>query len=337
VSLASPYWGIQKLSSFPKRILQVFDGGSRYVDLTAGGGGMVFHRAKQGQPVHGNDRNTYAASAFEVACILQTMSVEAIEAYAGYFAADWHHPPAETGYVASHQDDAQLWVPKVTPEVAHYIDQQCSVGIVNAYFVVRSLLKLLSVRCRAWDKDDSDARRARTDVHFLAGYVRDEFERFAGEVRGTGYASITGSNSSAEYLKEFVQPGDVVYTDPAWPWSPAEDAKGFDQSNPYDFLTCAAGSILEQREIVPDSIPFWTANDVEKIYDDTAQWIRDAFDAGARAFVLSSQGTNWPHPDLALAMAAERSGAPLKHYEYRVATTRRSNTPFTEWFGVYVP
>jgi hypothetical protein len=148
--------------------------------------------------------------------------------------------------------------------------------------------------------------------------------------------AITGTNESAENCATFVKPGDVVYTDPAWPWNGEEDAKGLDQDNPYDFLTCAAGSILKQEVIRPDGIPFWLAkNGPEHIWDDVASWVRGAFEGGAQTFILSTQGTNWPAPDLTMHEVGERAGVKLTHYEYAVATTRRSNTKFTEWFGVY--
>jgi len=318
VSLASPYWGVQKLDSFPPDIIAIFDRGNRYVDLTAGGGGMVFERAKV-QPVHGNDRNSYAAAAFTAAEELQgtrrtfdTLKWDLREGFLYHFRMD---------------DPSQQRVPfpNVSDDIARVVDGLCEASDVAAYIAVRTLLDLFSVRCRAWDKVHEISQD-----DFLAK-VRSTWTEFLQETAVC--RKITGSNFDAGLCSEFVLSGDVVYSDPAWPWSPAFPNENADD-NPYEFLTCSAGSILQQVLVMPETIPFWVASEPERVIGDVSEWVSEALEAGANYFVLSTQGTNWPQPELMYHAVSELVGVPVA-VTYRIATTRRSNTPFSEWFGVF--
>jgi hypothetical protein len=334
--LAQPYWGVQKLTSFPEKILEEISSGRRYVDLTAGGGGMVFERSKF-QAVHGNDRNPYAAAGFQVAGMIQNLRWTSLEL--GKRIAETAPstiPWARHGYLSSTYDSEvdRFFPPMLASEVREYVDSLCKYDTIAAYFVTRVLMDELTVRCRAWDKSSPVA----SSPELLYQKVTEITERWF-KLLATRNA-ITGTNESAENAYRFVRPGDVVYTDPAWPWDPSLvipniSTGGFDADNPYDFLTCAAGSILRQEHIRPDGIPFWLAkNGPEHIWDDVASWVRSALSGGAKSFILSTQGTNWPAPDLTIHEVAERSGTKVDHYEYTVATTRRSDTKFTEWFAI---
>jgi hypothetical protein len=331
--LAQPYWGIQKLTSFPKPILEEISSGKRYVDLTAGGGGMVFHRSNF-QRVHGNDRNAYAAAGYQTAQAIQSRGCK-LRDFHGW-AADIH-PEALNwrlypGYLSSLSEGEwdRFYPSDLSDDVKQYVDALCNHGPMTAYFTTRTLMDAFTVRCRAWDKRDP---LAENDIYYLYDQITRIGRRWY-QLLATRN-EITGTNVSAEQCASFVRRGDVVYTDPAWPWDPTQDEGGFDQDNPYDFLTCAAGSILKQDHIRPDGIPFWLAkNGPEPIWDDVASWVKGAFEGGAKSFILSTQGTNWPSPDLTLHEVAERAGVKLTHYQYEVVTTRRSHTKFTEWFGI---
>jgi len=329
--LAQPYWGIQRLTSFPKRIIWEIQSGNRYVDLTAGGGGMVFERSKF-QAVHGNDRNAYAAAGFQTANIIQDRNCS-LRQFQEWAAAIYptNIRRVTDGYLSSlpTTERDRFYPEQLTDEIREYVDSLCQHDPMAAYFTTRVLMDELTVRCRAWDKD-SPISGSNIDLYNrVTRIARTWFETLESR------CPITGTNESAENCASFIRPGDVVYTDPAWPWDPSQDVGGIDQDNPYDFLTCAAGSILKQKHIRPDGIPFWLAkNGPEPIWDDVAKWVRAAFEGGAKSFILSTQGTNWPAPDLTMHEVAERAGANLSHYEYAVAATRRSGTKFTEWFGI---
>jgi hypothetical protein len=330
--LAQPYWGIQKLTSFPSSVLKEIADGKRYVDLTAGGGGMVFHRSLF-QAVHGNDRNAYAAAGFQTAQAIQARNCDL--RWLSQWAENIHPRMIRVdpfGYLQTQRgvEEDRFFPSTLNKEMLEYTDALCLHDPIAAYFTTRVLMDELTVRCRAWDRTPP--------VPFTPDYLHSKVTQIARtwftELRRRN--PITGTNESAEKCASFVKSGDVVYTDPAWPWNGEQDQLGLDQDNPYDFLTCAAGSILKQTHIRPDGIPFWLAkNGPEPIWDDVASWVCGAFEGGAKSFILSTQGTNWPAPDLTLHEVGERAGVKLDHYEYTVATTRRSGTKFTEWFGIY--
>jgi hypothetical protein len=330
-NVASPYWGIQELDSFPEAVLEVFNAGERYVDITAGGGGMVFERAKH-QPVHGNDRNPFAAAAFQVANHIQNAPNSGPSELTRPGATFLNRP----GWISSNQGTNA--VPLLSHALAEYVDGLCQASFVSSYFATRVLLKNFSSRARAWDKDLTGTQDVGTSVDDFHKMFIMEYAAFANEV--TSMHAISGTNQPAENCGWFIFPGDVVYSDPAWPWT--KDASmqrnytvGNDPTeNPYTFLTCAVGSIYLQRDLIGNNVPFWTQDDPTQIYSDCYTWISNAFLADAKTFVLSTQGTNFPDPS-ELYVELESRGLKLDQVVQKQAYTRNSKTPFVEYFGVF--
>lgn len=336
-SLVTPYWGPQKVELFPPNILARIAQGQRYVDLTAGGGGMIFHQARLGHPAHGNDQNPYAALGFSVIGDLQAMD----------FGGDWKqfhaqwansfHPeelPATPGYIVERWPYTSSTgpIPNVSLETATYMDSLLGLNQpAITYSLVRAILGTFTFRSLTWDRRTSDdPPTAGTEVS--PERVWQKTGRALYRVMSylvTNPASVTGSNLDAlEAARTVVRPGDVVYIDPAWPWGTEELAAPADKLNPYRFLNETIGSLVLQRPWAPTT-SFWMASDEARIYADLQAWISASFESGASAFILSTQGTNAPLPRelyKTFGITPTVVTAP--------SVTRSGSKTFTEWFGV---
>jgi hypothetical protein len=335
-AFVTPYWGPQKIAAFPDEVLSVFDAGDRYVDLTAGGGGMVFHRAKGGQPAHGNDRNPYAAAGFQAMEELQQQPLK--DVFERYVAA-WHPDNLKVvrGYLSERMSLPYRGMtrPNVNVAVAEYFDSLMCAGSVASYCAARVLLGTFSFRQLSWDRRTSDEVPipcTEVTVETVRRKVGRQLFKLISAVEQLK-APVTGSFGDATQTP--LRTGDVVYSDPAWPWGPNENTTK-DNSNPYVFLTTGVGSIMTQREIPQKSIAFWTPKDAEQIYADVVSWIRYAFDNNARAFVISTQGTNFPVPTELYPELSRRLCLRVEVLHSN-ARSEAMAKPFTEWFGIFHP
>jgi hypothetical protein len=343
----TPYWGPQALTAFNPEVVAVFGEHLRYVDITAGGGGMVFNRAQLGQPSHGNDRNPYSAAGFRAVETLFPIVAEH-KALWKAFAAEWHPDNirhVSDGYVSTNLLSPEQFsttgrAPNCRSDVAEYIDSLCTHSPLAAFCASRVMLNLFTFRQISWDRKTSDVpSRPCTDVtvkEFWEKTMRQLFRLMSGVL--SLRAPVTGSNLDAtEAARTVVRSGDVVYTDPAWPWGTEELASTTkDSGNPYEFLTCMMGSIITQRDIPKESIPFWHNKAPERIFADVLSWIRNSFESGACTFVLSTQGTNFPLPRELYHEVSKTLDVPIEiHTKVSGLSGRAANgKTFTEWFGI---
>jgi hypothetical protein len=342
---STPYWGSQALRIFPSEIVRLMENGRRYVDLTAGGGGMVFRLSHSGQRVHGNDRNPYSAFGFQSFGKLQHMLQGRKPRDVTEEVAAWIHPgeiPLLQGGLATFDQRSEETslsrriAPFLDIETAAYIDALCGLGTLPAYLAGRVLMGSFTFRGYGWARRLVDKREtsAVKPLEFWQSCVRRLHLMTTAAAAATG--RVSGSRLEAlEAAQEVVQPGDFVYSDPAWPWGPEEQkAPSTSSPNPYTFLTQSLGSLLLQQRVVVNG-GFWSAEDPQRIYADVESWMRAAFQRGARYFCLSTQGTNYPVPAEVFATLARIPDFTEVLVLKRESTVSAAHKKFTEWFGVY--
>jgi hypothetical protein len=298
---AAPYFGSIEFDLYPPVLQQLIIDAPQYIDITAGGGNVLITRGMANQPVVGNDRCIYAAMSLQV--LLQNALQLEIDRETWFEAlCERLHPDNVTpvnGYMTA--CSRKNVFPFLNPGTARYLDGLCATNDpVFQVAVGQTLMRLTSFRFVA------PARITQTGVPTEAFL---EMDCFAGAAKGLLRSRIT-----AEYLARFpayqqhqvfigdaldalhtahIIPGAVVYADPAWPWG---TDRPMTAHNPYKFQSEVITSCMVQQQQV--EIPFWTVNNPERTLQDITAWIATALEHGVEHFILATQSTNDPNPEL---------------------------------------
>jgi hypothetical protein len=78
----------------------------------------------------------------------------------------------------------------------------------------------------------------------------------------------------------------------------------------------------------------WVREDREQIYSDVVSWVKAALGKGAHAFILSTQGTNFPPPSEVYHEVGERLGKDVEEIVKDSTSGFAAGRTFTEHFGV---
>jgi hypothetical protein len=330
------YYGSQALTSFPEEVMAYIREGPQYVDITAGGGGMVFDRARTGQLVSANDRCYYAAMSLS-AILLREDGDWTWPGFAAFTHPDNVEP--KEGYLTGLRNaDGEIKSKHGTLALNYalttYVDGLLlkSDDPLIKSMVGKIFVNACTFRGFGWSKTSAEGIKTKdiTPEWFWtkfarAGYRAMDFQKQVPDsVRANANVTYTDAQTALRSLP--IMSGATVYSDPAWPWL-KEMGGG---PNPYEFFTYDVSAILAQREM--EQVKFWEGS-VEEVFADVRGWIRLALDKGAGQFILSTQGTNAPPAmEIFNAVAEEFK---MAHVQEVIARSYGAGKPFSEWFAVY--
>jgi len=296
------YWGTQRLSSMPEQVKCLVESNDQYLDITAGGGGWPFYWAERGKVAGGNDRSFYAYSMLDAVLCNRTNVEEPRDEWFDNLCSQIHpdNVPPMNGFLSKMQESEKPQL-KLSVQTAGYIDGLA--GKFKDTLVLSALGKTMmgtfTFRGFCWCNIMANKKMSDTvtpEQLFL------KIARQIWKTRIFGERAIKWKENQVTNFNLFEPgnvrkihwlPNSVCYSDPAWPWSNTLSAG---QKNPYVFLTVDLPSVLLQEQ---QEMPrFWETNTpLDEVLIDLRRWFNEAFEGGAKYFVLSTQDTNNPKPE----------------------------------------
>lgn len=334
------YFGTAKFDEFPPPVRELIVRSPQFIDITAGGGGVIYERVLAGQPASGNDRCYYAAlSLRQVLCDGAAFDPGMNdERWAVQLSTLWHPenlPPATVDRVrkaaAKRASGEDVKNPSLSSEVAEYLDALLSLkdDLVRAV-LAGWMSKRLTWRSLGWCRTDVESRPTIEYTPEEVGSWLVQLARrrrhFALAARNSAFREVTQLDALDAMNTLEILPGAVVWCNPAWPW---EDTK---QRNPYEFHTYDLSRLISD-EPIPDQ-PFWLPS-MDGIGADLLSWMEAAFRRGAGAFVLSNQSTNRPSPPEMLMWFAAKEVRPA--FVLKTTAKGSSDSSFEDYFAVFGP
>jgi len=325
------YYGSQALTSFPLSVMREIDAANAYVDLTAGGGGMVYHQAdKYGKRVGYNDRCYYAylgmSAVLEPAWDLDQPVTDWFEDFGRKTHPDnVQRLSLGNGYLSKLDTKAA----KISDELRRYIDSLCVWFNQDALVlstVGRVIVNNFTFRAFSWCGSDPSRKKVSdwSPEDFWTKMMRAAMRAraFYNRLVPSPHEVLWGDAKHAAY--EMNVEGALVYSDPAWPWADTGP-------NPYEWFHYDLSGILLQEDL--PEIRFWQRGDFDNIVRETAEWGTLVLERDARGFILSTQGTNAPVPEEVFRAVGEH--IPLKWTDVVTAQSLGAAKPFTEHFAMF--
>ena len=192
-------------------------------------------------------------------------------------------------------------------ELCRFVDGVCATTTENRIkFAIGKSLMDTTFRGLGWARTDPNSRNVEGWTPRIlatkAGKWYTRFEEVSVQLRANGKQYFVLNEDCKLLAGKYadLHKGAFVYCDPAWPW-----ALKFKSKNPYLFVVEKLSSILLQKETRKDQFR-WEEMTDGQIADEVTDWVLDALKAGALRFVLNTQGTNRPNPEMLVGYCKEK-------------------------------
>jgi hypothetical protein len=296
-TLTGGYFGTRGPKMFSKQFMSTIFDGRSFVDITAGTGQFPYYLATEHNMRVGLiERCPYVA-----------MLLRAVFADSAFLkAVTWDPEPTE-GWLWNKVVNQGDWQETFSERVCEIVDGFMIDNKHNdlaLHCMARALTRIFAFRNRNWSTKTAEGKPClKVNAKEVLQIARNTYQRMricANALEYDHYVKLGDSTEEVRNLPPRIVENGTIYADPAWPYNKADGAG----SNPYRFAYEQLSSIMLQKTQKLDTV--WLKEDDERIYRDVATWIDDAFELGAKRFILCSQDTNYPSEKRLKAWVSDR-------------------------------
>ena len=262
---------------------------SKYIDMTAGGLGMLYYYLiNGGKAIVANDLNYYSYVFGKAifnghGVMISPWDIDElfrqIEPMSGKFSID---------FFKDMKSEVSGWI----DGAIHYAQR------TENYMFLASLMKYILMEF-TWHglnftpKTSSGTLVKDITTHDVMVAVGKNIIRYSFHAMAMrGCSAYMSWNCANNFVKEYDGfKNAFVLVDPAWPWKKEK------MVNPYIFLCETFPSYFYNGLMPKGTIP-WTNHNLDVILADLTLWVTTAMEKGAGRFVVNTQDTNFPSSDV---------------------------------------